>query len=370
MCGSHLTAGPGRAGMAAMTADLRRRVLRFYDAQARDLPWRRSRDPYAIWVSEIMLQQTRVDTVLSYYDRFLQRFPTAEALASADEDQVMAAWSGLGYYRRARLLHRGVREVVASYGGQVPRDAQARRGLPGVGRYTAGAIGSIAFGLAEPLVDGNVARVLSRVFGIDSPQGTADTERRLWAEAERLVPGERPGDFNQALMELGATVCTKHNPRCDACPVLGRCEARRQGRVDELPVARRRAEPRPVAMVGLLAVSATPKRVWLLRRPVGGLFAGLWNLPMAELGPGAGRDVARGLLQDAGLTGRLATAPTVELRHVLSHRRLDVQLWRATGVTPRAASDTAAICYPPSALTELGLSALTRRALSASGFGS
>jgi len=353
-----------------MVAAIRRSLLRFYDRRARDLPWRRSRDPYAIWVSEIMLQQTRVDTVLSYYDRFLERFPTAEALAAADEDRVMAAWSGLGYYRRARLLHRGVRDVVEHYGGQVPRDPEARRALPGIGRYTAGAIGSIAFGLPEPLVDGNVARVLSRLLSIDTPQGRADTERRLWAEAQRMVQGERPGDFNQALMELGATVCTKHAPRCDDCPLTKRCAARAQGRVEELPVARRRTEPRVVAMVGLLALSPRPQRVWLQRRPVGGLFAGLWNLPLSELGGGEGRDVALGLLTDAGLAGRLSPEPIAELSHVLSHRRLEVQLWRATTARPRGGRRPEASCYSAAALPDLGLSALTRRALSTSGFGS
>ena len=183
-------------------------LLGRFDESARALPWRETRDPYAVWVSEIMLQQTRVETVVPYYERFLARFPTPYSLAEADEDTVLAHWSGLGYYRRARLLHAGVREVVAQYGGAVPEDAEARLALPGVGRYTAGAIGSIAFDKPEPVVDGNVTRVLARLLRIDTPVGTTRTPKRLWEEAERLVPTERPGDFNQALMELGATVCT------------------------------------------------------------------------------------------------------------------------------------------------------------------
>ena len=200
-------------------ASLQQELLRWYDRSARDLPWRRTRDPYAVWVSEIMLQQTRVETVIPYYERFLARFPSARVLAEADEDAVLSHWSGLGYYRRARLLHSGVQEVVARYGGEVPEDADARRRLPGVGRYTAGAIGSIAFDKAEPVVDGNVTRVLARLFRIDTPVGSATTTKRLWREAAELVPEQRPGDFNQALMELGATLCTPKKPLCDACPV-------------------------------------------------------------------------------------------------------------------------------------------------------
>nr|MDQ3035848.1 A/G-specific adenine glycosylase [Myxococcota bacterium] len=217
--------------------DERAALLRWYDASARDLPWRRTRDPYAIWVSEIMLQQTRVPTALRYYDRFLARFPDAHALAAASEDDVLSMWSGLGYYRRARLLHRGVREVVARYDGRVPEDAEARRALPGIGRYTAGAIGSIAFDREEALVDGNVARVLARLRGIDTPLGRADTESRLWSEAESLVRGPRPGALNQSLMELGATICTPSSPRCEHCPVAASCVARATDRTGELPIA-------------------------------------------------------------------------------------------------------------------------------------
>ncbi len=215
-------------------------LLTWYDEAKRDLPWRRTRDPYAIWVSEIMCQQTRVDTVIPYYERFLSRFPTPKALAEAEEDDVMSLWSGLGYYRRARLLHAGVKEVVAKYGGDVPKDAAERRGLPGVGRYTAGAIGSVAFGLPEPVVDGNVARVLSRLHEIDTPLGKAATEKRFWSEAEKLVAGPRPGDLNQAVMELGATICTPQNPACHECPLRDGCLARASGRQAELPAPERR----------------------------------------------------------------------------------------------------------------------------------
>jgi len=209
--------------MAARTSTLRRALLDWYARAARDLPWRRTRDPYAIWVSEIMLQQTRVDTVLRYYDRFLQRFPTPYALAAADEDAVMAAWSGLGYYRRARLLHAGVREVVARYGGAVPEAADARRALPGIGRYTAGAVLSFAFGRDVAVLDTNVRRVLTRVFLGARRTARLRGDRRLWEMAEALVPAGRGYDFNQALMDFGATWCTPRRPRCPGCPMRGFC---------------------------------------------------------------------------------------------------------------------------------------------------
>jgi A/G-specific adenine glycosylase len=325
---------------------IRDALIAWYERCARDLPWRRTSDPYAVWVSEVMLQQTRVDTVVPYYQRFLARFPTAAALAAASEDEVLAAWSGLGYYRRARLLHAGVREVVARYGGAVPEDAAARRALPGVGAYTAGAIGSIAFGREEPLVDGNVARVLARLRGIDTPLGRADTERRLWDEAARLVRGPRPGVLNQALMELGATVCTPKTPRCERCPVASECTARAACRAEALPVARAKKVPRDVALVAVVALDdAEPNAVWLVRGGVAGAaarvaalgrsFAGLHGPPLAE---GRGMTAARDALARAGLDGRLVDGPCGRLVHALTHRRLSVEVWRAEGAVPAASA--------------------------------
>jgi A/G-specific adenine glycosylase len=198
---------------------LRDRLLRWYDAHARALPWRRARDPYRIWVSEIMLQQTRVAAVLAHYREFLRRFPTLATLAAASEDQVLAAWSGLGYYRRARMLHRAAREIVAN-GGKVPRDMEGLRALPGVGRYTAAAIGSIAFGIPAAVVDGNVERVLGRLHGKPLRNG------EVWETAQALLDPERPGDFNQAMMELGATVCLPEKPECARCPLRAACATR------------------------------------------------------------------------------------------------------------------------------------------------
>jgi A/G-specific adenine glycosylase len=348
---------PDLSPSAATLRAIRAALLGHYDAHARDLPWRRTRDPYAIWVSEIMLQQTRVDTVLRYYDRFLTRFPDAESLAGADEDAVLAAWSGLGYYRRARLLHAGVREVVARYGGQVPEAAPARRALPGIGRYTAGAIGSIAFDRQEPLVDGNVSRVFARLFGVDTPLGRADTQARLWSFAQRLVEGPRPGALNQALMELGATVCSKAAPSCSGCPVLTHCHAHREGLVRSLPVVLKKPAPQARSLVALLVLDAARERILLLRSRAG-LFAGLWNLPMHE---GADLRAARGLLETLGVQARVRAKPCGTIEHVLTHRRLKITLFLAelTDFT-----DNAELRWQSRArLDELGVSRLTHKAL-------
>lgn len=334
--------------------DERAALLRWYDASARDLPWRRTRDPYAIWVSEIMLQQTRVETVLRYYDRFLARFPDARSLAAATEDDVLSMWSGLGYYRRARLLHRGVREVVATYDARVPEDAAVRRSLPGIGRYTAGAIGSIAFDREEPLVDGNVARVLSRLRGIDTPLGRADTEARHWREAESLVRGPRPGALNQALMELGATICTPTSPRCDHCPVASSCVARATDRTTELPLAKPRRAPLAVAMIAVVARTADGAA--LMVRGEGALFGGLWGVPMRE---GRGLASARAALRELGIEATVSSRPRGELEHVLTHRRLTVRVFAASA----AASGDRARAVHDADLASLGVSTLTRRVL-------
>lgn len=339
--------------------DVRRRLLSWYDREGRDLPWRRERDPYAIWVSEVMLQQTRVDTVIPYYERFLSRFPTADSLAAADEDEVLAHWSGLGYYRRARLLHAGVREVVARYGGAVPEDPVERRELPGVGRYTAGAIGSIAFDREEPVVDGNVSRVLARLFRIDTPLGASATTKRLWAEAARLVVGPRPGDFNQALMELGATVCTPRNPRCEECPVASACASEGTDDATRLPIKAPKKSAKRVELVVVVATSGRgrDRQLWLTKGD-GALFGGLWGLPSAERDP-------REALLVAGLEARLRPDPPDRLTHVLTHRHLDVSVHRATAVRPK--TDARAQPFAAADLSKVGISTLTRKALDQSG---
>lgn len=341
-------------------ASIRETLLRWYDAAARDLPWRRTRDPYAIWVSEVMLQQTRVDTVIPYYERFLERFPSTRALAAADEDTVLSHWSGLGYYRRARLLHAGVREVVERYAGEVPEDRDARQALPGIGRYTAGAIGSISFDKEEPVVDGNVTRVLARLLQIDTPVGTSVTTSRLWEEAGRLVAGERPGALNQALMELGATVCMPKQPSCHACPVSQHCKAYAKGEVDRLPVARSRTAPRRLELSAVVATRGrgADREVWLVKADQP-LFGGLWGVPMSEAEP-------HDALAEAGLSARLQPEPVGRVAHELSHRKLRIDVYRATAA--RAEESRTRKRFTPEALKQVGISTLTKKLL-ASAFG-
>ncbi|HEX7118882.1 MAG TPA: A/G-specific adenine glycosylase [Longimicrobiales bacterium] len=294
--------------------DIRRRLLDFYDARARDLPWRRDADPYRVWVSEIMLQQTRVETAVPYYERWLERFPTVDALAEAPIDDVLHAWAGLGYYSRARNLHRAAQVVRERHRGTLPDDPDALRDLPGIGDYTAGAIASIAFGRPEPAVDGNVRRVLSRLYDLPDP-GAAE----LRARAAALVDADRPGDFNQALMELGATVCTPRTPACDGCPLASHCRARAAGTQLERPRPKR-AKPVPECDVGTAIVVAPGGALLLVRRPDDGLLGGLWEFPGEPVRPGeasveAARRAAAAAVGGAGTattTARSATAAVAE----------------------------------------------------------
>ncbi|MGN0778226.1 MAG: A/G-specific adenine glycosylase, partial [Aristaeellaceae bacterium] len=254
-------------------------LLDWYDAHARSLPWRGIHDPYRTWVSETMLQQTRVETVLSYYDRFLTRFPTVAALADAPEDDVLKLWEGLGYYRRARNLHRGAKQVMEEFGGQMPAAAEQLRKIHGVGDYTAGAIASIAFDQRVPAVDGNVIRVVSRLRGIRENVGTPSVKRQLTAEAASLVPAQRPGDFNQALMDLGATICVPGTPSCERCPLQALCDACREGDAEELPLLPRKNPPRVIDYDLCLIFSG--QRV-LMRQRTETMLQGLWVFPLLE----------------------------------------------------------------------------------------
>lgn len=247
----------------------------------RDLPWRHGYDPYHVWVSEVMLQQTRMEVVVPYFLRFVQRFPTVAALAAADIDEVTALWSGLGYYRRARMLHAGAREVVQKFDGTLPRGLEQLRSIPGVGRYTAGAIASIGYEQREPLVDGNVTRVLARIFAFEEPIGTSLLERRLWSAAAALVAeSASPRALNQSLMELGAVICTPRNPACDRCPVSRVCRARSTGRQAELPHPKERAATREL-LIPLLIVENDAGEV-LVERARGTLMDALFHLPQAS----------------------------------------------------------------------------------------
>jgi A/G-specific adenine glycosylase len=325
--------------------ELVRRLGAWFETERRDLSWRRTRDPYAIWLSEVMLQQTRVKTVEDYFPRFLQAYPTVAHLACADIGDVLGAWSGLGYYRRARALYAGAREVVAKYGGKLPADAGTLRTISGIGPYTAGAIASIAFGAQEPLVDGNVARVLARLFALRCDVRSPAGSRELWALATELVPAERPGRHNEALMELGATICLPREPRCDACPVRDLCAARREGIQNELPIAKKKKPPREMSMLAL--VSRRGKRVLLGRRRPGGLFGGLWEPPMVEDGASSAEASLSELLgATVGAMKRVG-----EQTHVLTHRRVRITI------------ATAEIESEPTGLGALAMSSLARKVL-------
>jgi A/G-specific adenine glycosylase len=349
----------------ARARELHTALLAWYERVRRDLPWRRTQDPYAVWLSEIMLQQTRVETVVPYFERFMKELPTVQALAEAPSDKVMSLWSGLGYYRRARMLHEAAQQLTATRAGAFPRTAAGLREVRGIGRYTAGAIASIAFGERAALVDGNVARVLARIFAVrDDVRGTKG-EKRIWELAEALVPEERAGDWNQALMELGATTCIPKSPRCLVCPVREACDARKLGIEAELPKLRAKAEPLEAHRVALVATRAG--EVVLARRRRGGLFGGLWEPPTVE---GAMTDEeARGAFE--ALLGRKLPAPKAAgaVTHVLSHRRLEtrvvsVALTRA--LQPRAVEDAvyeAVELVAPKAFAGLGMSTLARKVL-------
>ncbi|MCM2315738.1 MAG: A/G-specific adenine glycosylase [Thermoanaerobaculia bacterium] len=253
-------------------------VERWFRANKRPLPWREAYEPWHVWVSEVMAQQTRMDVVVARFPELVARFPTIESMARASEADVVAAWSGLGYYRRARMLHRGACEVMSRFGGELPAAVEALRSIPGVGRYTAGSIGSIAFGLPAAIVDGNVARVVARLDMIDAPLKSGALEKRAWELAEALVgAARRPRDFNQGLMELGARVCTPQNPACDGCPLTAYCRAFEANRVEEFPV--RVATKRPVDVAIPLYVFTDKSGRVLFRRGEGKLMHDMLHLP-------------------------------------------------------------------------------------------
>ncbi len=313
-------------GEPAEAASFRRALLAHYDGGRRALPWRAGRTPYRVMVSEFMLQQTRAETVVPYYERWLRRFPDWESLAGATEDEVLREWKGLGYYARARNLHHTARTVRDRFGGHLPPDPAALRALPGVGDYTAGAVASIAFGIAVPAVDGNTRRVLARLLDIAAP-----SPAQLRREAARLLDPARPGDFNEAMMELGATLCTPRAPRCGECPVARWCRARAAGTVEERPAPRtRRPVPRVEYATAVLVDAAG--RTLLVRRPPQGLLANMWEFPAVRLGAGgaggaAARPAGEAIVAAArGVASEHASAhapgdPLPPVRHAFTHLR-------------------------------------------------
>ena len=342
----------------ARATRLRTRLLQWYGENARDLPWRRTSDAYAILVSEAMLQQTQVGTVVDYYGRFLEAFPDAKSLADADEEKVLALWSGLGYYRRARSLQAAARVMMTDHAGHFPRDEKAALNLPGVGRYTAGAVLSIAYGLPQALVDGNVQRVFSRFFGLDGVSGSRELVSQCWELAEFLVPQKRAGDWNQALMELGALICTPRQTACVDCPLKRSCQARKQGRVSELPRPKVRAAAKALDVEMLLIRRGL--RILLEKRAEGQALGGLWQLPTRVIG-GEGEEGSRLFAEEwpDGLGAR--KGPDLgRLRHGIMRFSIRARLRPGT---VRGRKGPALEWFTAEQLGGLGLTAMARKAL-------
>ncbi|MBM4103812.1 MAG: A/G-specific adenine glycosylase [Planctomycetes bacterium] len=294
-------------------------LLSWFGRAARDLPFRGTHDPYRIWLSEMMLQQTQVRTVIPYYERFLKKLPTIQALAKAQLDTVLKLWQGLGYYTRAKNLHKAARLIIEKHDGEFPRTFEAILALPGIGRYTAGAIGSIAFGLRKPVLDGNVIRVLCRWYAVEGNPADAKTREKLWRIAEELLPIKNCGDWNQAMMELGAEICTPKNPRCTECPVRRFCEAFKKGVQDVLPL-RKKGKKIPHYTVAVAVLFDSKGRLLIDKRRVEGFLGGLWELPggKKQKNETLKHAVEREVHEETGLCVRAGKKLCV-VKHVYSH---------------------------------------------------
>lgn len=298
-----------------------RRLLRWYDQHGRkSLPWQTDRDPYPVWVSEIMLQQTQVNAVIPYFTAFMARFPDIATLAAASSDQVMHHWTGLGYYARARNLHRAAKQIVSQHQGKFPATLEQVMALPGIGRSTAGAILAFCFDQRQPILDGNVKRVLARVYAIDGYPGVRAVEKRLWALSDTLTPDQRVGDYTQAMMDLGATLCTRTKPQCPRCPLDRQCAALAEGNPTAYPTAKP-AKARPVRDTRMLIIIDQQQRVLLQKRPPTGIWGGLWSLP--EL-PG-GQTAARYARQISAAKQQGSSEQLAGIRHGFSHFELNIQ---------------------------------------------
>jgi A/G-specific adenine glycosylase len=337
-------------------------LLAWYQRAARQLPWRGSTDPYAIWVSEIMLQQTRVETVIPYFQRWLERFPHVAALASASQQEVLSAWEGLGYYSRARNLHQAARQVMAQHNGQIPQDIKALRQLPGIGRYTAAAIASIAFGQDEPTLDGNIRRVYARLFNLEIPAKSSEGEQRLWALAAEHLPPGQAGDYNQALMDLGATLCTPLSPACDRCPVAELCQARVAGVQEQRPITL----PKPAIphFTVTAAVIARDGKVLIARRPANGLLGGLWEFPGGKQNPGESLPECLGREIREELDTEIQVGePFGIYRHAYTHFRVTLHAFCCTlrGPEPRPLEASDLRWVIPAELTDFPMGKIDRQ---------
>ncbi|MFV9511389.1 A/G-specific adenine glycosylase [Tepidibacillus sp. LV47] len=301
-------------------------LLRWFRQQKRDLPWRKDRDPYHIWVSEIMLQQTRVETVIPYYEKFMEQFPTLNDLAQAKEEEVLKAWEGLGYYSRARNLHQGVKEVQEKYSGKIPDEKEKILKIPGIGPYTAGAILSIAYGRKEPAVDGNVLRVFSRLLNSFEDISKIKTKKMIEEKVKELIPDHAASDFNQALMELGAMICTPKSPQCFFCPVMDFCEGRKEGNEDQLPVKAKKKGQKIVYRIGLILQK--DDKVAFVKRPSDGLLADMWELPSLESeNPLSNQEWQEKIKAEFGIELKL-NQPWMTIEHTFSHLKWYLAIYK------------------------------------------
>ncbi len=315
-----------KCGRDARVPIIRRGLLKWFRANARDLPWRRTDDPYAIWVSEIMLQQTQVATVIDYYNRFLKKFPTVEKLARAKQDTVLKLWEGLGYYSRGRNLHKAAKTIVSDYNGKLPDTIDELQKIPGIGRYTAGAIASIAFNKPAPILDGNVIRILCRIFRIAGNPKETETKNTLWELAETLVSPKHPGDFNEAMMELGATVCTPTNPACFDCPLQKTCAAFKHDEQEKLPY-RQKAKPVPHYTI-VVGIVYKDDKILIDKRRQNALLGGLWEFPGGKKKSDETfkQAVAREVKEETAVVVEVGKRLTI-IRHVYSHFKITLHAY-------------------------------------------
>jgi A/G-specific adenine glycosylase len=347
--------------------EIPRLLLDWYKKNKRDLPWRKTRDPYRTWVAEVMLQQTRVDTVIPRYERLLKRFPDVRALARARVDGVLKAWEGLGYYSRARHLHEAARVVVQHFGGEIPSEMENLRKLPGVGSYTAGAILSIAFGRRFAAIDGNVIRVITRLFAIKDPVDGNKAKTRIGAIAERLVPASEPGHYNQALMDLGSGICTPRSPACPDCPLAAACRAREKGIQESIPV-KRKAAAVPHREAAVAVICNDRGEILLVKRPRRGLLGGLWSFPGGFLKegdtPAAG--LRRSLREELALKA-IPGREVLSVEHGYSHFSVTVHVFPCTirGAIPDSGGDVQLRWVGMKGISRLAVSRLEKKILKA-----
>lgn len=351
-----------------MANDLAQRLLTWFDQHGRhDLPWQHPRSAYRVWVSEIMLQQTQVQTVIPYFQRFMAQFPNVSSLAQAPADAVLTQWAGLGYYARARNLHRAAGQVIRQHAGQLPRTRLELEGLPGIGRSTAAAILALAYDQREAILDGNVRRVLARHTGIEGWPGQSTVQASLWRVAEDRLPTQRLADYTQALMDLGATVCRARQPQCGQCPWSADCYAYQEGRVAELPTPRP-AKSLPLRTRWAAVLRDAEGRILLQRRPAPGIWGGLYSLPEAETAAALDALIHRyapELAADKSTVSESAPAQLGRIEHVFSHYRLHLQLWHGNlpGIAQGIMEDDSILWYKLGSNEQIALPAPIARYL-------